>query len=192
MNPAAIVAVVTALATTIQAVPPALGPIAAAIPREAAILTTMAPAPDDDRDWTRVQRLAPDTEIVLTSRELKAVRLVVVTANDGELVTRRSDALSDVIYRTPRASVVEIRRPRTSQAWRGARYGALTGILAGVAAAALLTSRCRGNCDAGGKVYFFQGFALMFGAAGAAAGAGIGAGVGAASSDTERVIYRAP
>ena len=96
MNPAVIVAVVAVLAAADRAVAP--------------------PGPDDDRDWTRVQRLEPDAEIILTSRELKAARLMVVTVNDSEIVTRRSDARSDVIYRTQRASVIEIRCPR--RRWR--------------------------------------------------------------------------
>lgn len=169
------------------------GPIAAAIPLEAARLIASqgaaSEAESEQRDtltlsgWSRVRRLAPETRMIVTLKGHQPRRWRFETADDSQLTVQDPTGHEETIARSD-VAVIETFAIRGSKA--GAIGGAAVGALFGVGFALKLafTVRCQPSC--GGVE---AGMALL--AIGIPVGAGFG-GYYAFGEKTARVIYRAP
>lgn len=169
------------------------GPIAAAIPLEAARLIASQDAASDadneQRDtltlsgWSRVRRFAPETKMIVTIKGEQPRRWKFGTADESQLTVHDSTGHEETI---PRSNVAEIEtfaiRGSKAAAIGGAAVGALFGV--GFAIGLALNTRCKPSC--GGVE---ARMALL--AIGIPVAAGI-AGYYAFGESTARVIYRAP
>lgn len=103
---------------------------------------------DPRTDWSRVQRLAASTEIVVSARGVTAGKCRFVSADDATLTVVDLEDVNRATRRIPRDDVNEIRRwtgRRGSLA--GAAIGAGSGFLLGYVSAINLAYRdCGGGC----------------------------------------------
>lgn len=169
------------------------GPIAAAIPLEAARLVTSqdaaSEADSEHQDtltlsrWSRVRRLAPETNMIVTVKGGQPRRWRFKTADDSQLTVYDSTGYEETIARS-NVAVIETFAIRGSKAGAigGAAVGALVGSLIAVRLA--FNVRCQPSC--GGVE---AGMALL--AFGTPVAAGF-AGYYAFGDSRARVIYRAP
>ena len=183
------------------------GPITRAISREAGRVAAVQREPVDP-DWSRVRKLEPGTEIMVTATGSQpGKRSLYFQSADESGLTVLADLASHNWERISRSDVIAIveRRTLPSHSWIK-RHPAATGLLVGLGSGAVFNLTpliglrtnlgvfsplppCRdGNDD--------PGLCLLVGLTSAGIGAGLGAAIGAvvgASRDkTQDVIYRAP
>ena len=134
-----------------------------------------------DADWSRVRRLEPGTEIVVTISGAAAARAFFVSADESTLTLRK---LQQSTVATPRADVVQVavtRRGRGFWGHAGPVGGYFVGAFAGGFATGLACQAVRGasRCDSGAFLLGMVGGGL----------AGGTYGFHAARRETEEVIY---
>jgi len=194
--------VASALPVTAQE-PVADGPIARSIAHETATLAAAQQNQSADAEWSRVQNLAPGTEVVLTVKGSQPDRWYVVQADESELTVRKVAGLGSLVEKIARTDVVEIRTIRTrgsvprAALWATGGYfvGGMAGGLAGAmvgGAVGCSIGECRAgkpNIPAGVGVGLLSGIVV-----GASFGVIKGAVHGYRSHKTvvEEIIYRAP
>ena len=168
------------------------GPIAGAIPREAARLVANqdpgASGPDAGQraipssDWSRVWLLATGTNLIVTVKGEQPRRWTFKTADATRLIVRDSTGIEEMIARS---DVAEIEAFAIHRSMTTAIVAAAGGVfLGGYLASRLVFVRCQPSC--GGVA---AGFWLSLIGIPVAAGFG---GYYAFGESTARVIYRAP
>jgi hypothetical protein len=163
--------------------PSTAGPIARGIAREAARLTVDQTASSDDAEWSRVRKLAPGSEIIVTIERAQPVqrRVVRVVRVDESSLTLSNGQVVERVARNDVAEIKTVKKGRGVWGHLGPLGGYFVGALSGGYAVGLACQAVQGRnrCDSGA---FLLG-ALMGGISGGLYG------LSAARRETEEVIY---
>jgi hypothetical protein len=159
---------------------PTTGPIARGIAREAARLTGDQAVSSADAEWSRVRKLTPGTEIIVTIGGARPVPRHVVGVDDSSL-TLSNGRVVEHVARNDVAEIKTLKRGRGVWGHLGPLGGYFVGAFSGGYTVGLACQAVQGRdrCDTGA---FLLG-ALMGGVSGGLYG------LSAARRETEEVIY---